>query len=72
MVIDFETTCWPNQRKNILRRNEIIEFPAVLYDVNENRILQEFRKFVQPTENPILSDYCVNLTGMYHIEKIYF
>jgi ERI1 exoribonuclease 3 len=64
-VLDFEATCW----KGSARRNdmEIIEFPSVLYKVNEDtntqEFISEFAKYVKPTKN-IISDFCTELTGI--------
>lgn len=58
IVFDLEATCWENERGNA---NEIIEIGAVkLNDSLEQ--LGEFSKFVRPTVNPILSDFCKKLT----------
>ncbi|WKY06815.1 hypothetical protein Q1695_006753 [Nippostrongylus brasiliensis] len=61
VAIDFECTCveviydYPH---------EIIEFPAVLIDVRQMRIIDTFRSFVKPEKNPILDQFCVQLTGI--------
>lgn len=62
LVLDFEATCW---EKNDLSRgySEIIEFPAVLYDIKKCEIIEEFRQYVMPTENCKLSKFCMELTG---------
>ena len=67
VVIDFESTCWPDKRlKN--PSPEIIEFPAVLYDAKNRRVpddpLAVFHSYVMPTEEPILSKFCTELTGI--------
>jgi inhibitor of KinA sporulation pathway (predicted exonuclease) len=62
-VIDFEATCWDN-KKSV---NEIIEFPSVLFKLNDNNELEylsEFRKYCKPIVNPKLSNFCVKLTGI--------
>ena len=59
-VIDFECTCngdWDFP-------NEIIEFPAVLIHPLTLVAEFEFRRFVKPTENPVLLPYCTDLTGI--------
>lgn len=61
LVLDFEATCWNVPRKNSA---EIIEFPVVLYDVRNNEIVAEFQQYVTPLENPKLSDFCIELTGI--------
>ncbi|KAK6039143.1 Skp1 family, dimerization domain protein [Cooperia oncophora] len=61
VAIDFECTCveviydYPH---------EIIEFPAVLIDVRQMRIVDTFRTFVRPEKNPILDPFCIQLTGI--------
>lgn len=59
VVIDYESTCWKNRRG----LPEIIEFPAVLLDLDSGTVLAEFHQYVTPSENPKLSDFCVDLTG---------
>lgn len=62
MVIDFESTCWEERRSNA---NEIIEFPAVIYDAKSGQVLKNlFHHYVQPTEEPHLSEFCMKLTGI--------
>jgi ERI1 exoribonuclease 2 len=67
IVIDFESTCWPDKRVQN-PSPEVIEFPAVLYDA-KNRIVPDdplsiFHGYVMPTEEPILSKFCTELTGI--------
>lgn len=64
-VLDFEATCWIYEKAG--NRAEIIEFPSVLIKVNYQNLptyVSEFRKFVKPTLNPILTDFCTKLTGI--------
>lgn len=63
ICVDFEATCFIQsyQKRKI---QEIIEFPAVLINLETGKIEKEFHSYVQPTEIPILSDYCKNLTGI--------
>ncbi len=61
-ILDFEATCWKN---GINKENmEIIEFPSILYKITNNKIehIDKFHKYVKPLINPILSDFCINLT----------
>jgi len=64
ICIDFEATCFdiPTHKKRKLQ--EIIEFPAVLLNLETGIIESEFHQYVRPVEIPILSDYCTNLTGI--------
>lgn len=64
-VLDFEATCW-NKSPN-LDRQEIIEFPSILYELNtKNEVIfiSEFSKYVKPVLEPVLSDFCIGLTGI--------
>lgn len=60
VVIDFESTCWKDRKFG----QEIIEFPAILLDLSNGRITSEFHHYVLPTEYPILSTFCKELTGI--------
>ena len=62
IVIDFEATCF--ERPFNRNKQEIIEFPAVLLNLETGEIEKEFHKYLKPVEIPILSDYCKNLTGI--------
>lgn len=65
IVIDFESTCWDSKNQSSKWQNlpEIIEFPAVLLNVKTGLIEDQFHHYVMPVENPILSEFCVKLTG---------
>lgn len=41
-----------------------LEFGAVLLNLINGSVVSEFQRYVRPTMNPILSDYCMNLTGI--------
>jgi inhibitor of KinA sporulation pathway (predicted exonuclease) len=60
-VLDFEATCWEDENDH-----EIIEFPTVIIDLRANpvRVIDEFRVFVKPKRQPILSTFCKQLTGI--------
>ena len=60
LVIDFEATCWDRKPGP---PNEVIEFPAVLMNV-KGKVIKTFHHYVQPTEEPNLSEFCRNLTGI--------
>ncbi|KAK3914132.1 ERI1 exoribonuclease 2 [Frankliniella fusca] len=66
IVIDFESTCWDAKDNQNKWQNlaEIIEFPAVLLNVKTGVIEDKFHHYVMPVENPMLSDFCVKLTGI--------
>jgi inhibitor of KinA sporulation pathway (predicted exonuclease) len=65
-VLDFEATC---DNQSSFRPNEVIEFPVVVLQLSTSAPLQlqkiaEFRHYVKPTINPILTPFCTNLTGI--------
>ncbi|XP_017705561.1 PREDICTED: ERI1 exoribonuclease 2 [Rhinopithecus bieti] len=62
IVIDFESTCWNDGKRH--HSQEIIEFPAVLLNTSTGQIESEFQAYVQPQEHPILSEFCMELTGI--------
>ncbi|XP_038618731.1 ERI1 exoribonuclease 2 [Tachyglossus aculeatus] len=62
IVIDFESTCWNDGKSHYSQ--EIIEFPAVLLNTSTGEIESEFQSYVQPQEHPILSEFCIELTGI--------
>lgn len=47
------------------------ELAAVLLDLRSGAILSQFHEYIRPKFFPILSDYCVNLTGItqQHIDR---
>ncbi|XP_006892769.1 PREDICTED: ERI1 exoribonuclease 2 [Elephantulus edwardii] len=66
IVIDFESTCWNDGRRH--QSQEIIEFPAVLLNTSSGEIESEFHAYVQPQEHPILSEFCMELTGIKQVQ----
>jgi len=61
IIFDLEASCWLGRPPHGV--NEIIEIGAV--KVNEyGEVLSIFSKFVKPTINPILSDFCKKLTSI--------
>ncbi|XP_071509827.1 ERI1 exoribonuclease 2-like [Diadema antillarum] len=61
VVIDFESTCWKDKKNS---NQEIIEFPAVLLNTKTGQIEFEFHQYVMPDENPMLSEFCKEFTGI--------
>jgi len=59
-VLDFEATC----DDKIRLEQEIIEFPGVLIDVKERKIISEHQNYVRPVINPKLTQFCIELTGI--------
>lgn len=60
-VLDFECTCERNARSF---KHEIIEFPVVFLNARTLEVEMEFRRYVRPTEQPSLSKFCSELTGI--------
>lgn len=60
IIIDLEATCW---NISIKKDNEIIEIGAVLIDKNYNKI-GEYQTFIKPVKNPVLSEFCKELTSI--------
>jgi len=61
LVVDLEATC--NNDGSIPKEEmEIIEIGAVMYDRKQMRVISEFDTLVRPTRNPILSEFCKELT----------
>lgn len=79
-VLDFEATCWDGDKAKQHAETEIIEFPTVLYRVvgadgsgsagppaastPTLELAGEWRAFVRPVMNPVLSPFCTRLTGI--------
>lgn len=59
IILDLEATCWKDRNNG--KPNEIIEIGALKIDEN-GKTLSEFSRFVKPKLNPILSDFCMELT----------
>jgi len=68
VVFDTECTTW----KGALQRNwsgpgehrELIQLAAVLVETNHFREIAFLKMLVKPMFNPMLSEYCINLTGI--------
>lgn len=61
VIFDLEATCWEDRASNV---SEIIEVGAVRIERETGNIIDTFDVFVKPRINPILSDYCMNLTSI--------
>lgn len=62
-VLDFEASCDTEEQ---MRRGEmeIIEFPSVLLDIENNTIISEFQQFVKLNKYQKVSGYCTQVTGI--------
>jgi inhibitor of KinA sporulation pathway (predicted exonuclease) len=56
IIVDLEATC--SENRDIV--NEIIEIGAV--KIENGKITSTFNSFIRPILNPILTDFCKNLT----------
>lgn len=61
LVLDFEATCSNLAR---IEKQEIIEFPILVYDLAINAVTATFHKYVKPVVNPTLTEFCTELTGI--------
>jgi inhibitor of KinA sporulation pathway (predicted exonuclease) len=67
IIYDLEATCWENEFDARGKRREIIEIGGVL--INEHGdTLSRFESFVQPVVQPMLSDFCKNLTSITQVD----
>lgn len=76
LIIDLESTCWDvnnmeatnEEKEKQWTEMEIIEIGATLLGMDNDKgkrsleIIKSFSQFVKPVKNPILSDFCRNLT----------
>jgi len=60
VVIDLEATCWPERTK--VADMEIIEIGAVKLSEDRLQAISEYSRFIRPIANPVLTDFCTNLT----------
>lgn len=60
LVVDIEATCWPGECH--MPDMDIIEIGAVL--VEDGQVAGELQSYIRPERNPILSDFCAELTGI--------
>ncbi|KAF4528527.1 hypothetical protein B566_EDAN015608 [Ephemera danica] len=61
LVLDFEATCMKDKKIPI---QEIIEFPCIKINGITMDIESIFHQYVQPQVNPMLSNFCTDLTGI--------
>lgn len=60
IIFDLEATCW--EKGSNIDRMEIIEIGATKLVSEDYEVSDTFSTFVRPTSEPILSDFCTNLT----------
>lgn len=61
VIFDLEATCWEKRGSH---KSEIIEIGAVRIARNTGTVMDRFTMFLKPRENPILSDFCKELTSI--------
>ncbi len=62
VIVDLEATCWMGRPDP--RQMEIIEIGSVLLASKTGPIEKEFASFVRPIRKPMLSAFCMGLTGI--------
>ena len=62
LVLDFEATCGESGFPR--NQMEIIEFPTIVYDLQEKKELGRFHEYVKPVIQPQLTEFCTELTGI--------
>ncbi|CAG9531705.1 unnamed protein product [Cercopithifilaria johnstoni] len=62
LVLDFEATC--EEGIKIMPHQEIIEFPVIQLSGKNFEEVGRFHRYVRPTERPILTSFCTELTGI--------
>lgn len=68
LVVDVEATCGPPGAQLDRRVREVIELGVVAVDGHSGLCLGEWSALVRPCLRPILSDYCVALTGISQVD----
>ena len=64
LVLDFEATCDHTGTLVPREEMEIIEFPTLLYDMEDDRVQATFHEYVRPAKHAILTEFCTQLTGI--------
>jgi len=67
LILDFEATCGDSVPSD---QHEIIEFPTLLYNLRQKEIQATFHEYVRPVQNPILSEFCTELTGITQVRVL--
>jgi len=63
VVLDLEATCDINWNRNFSPL-EIIEFSSIMISAKTYEVLAHFQAFVKPIAHPMLTSFCVQLTGI--------
>jgi inhibitor of KinA sporulation pathway (predicted exonuclease) len=63
VVVDLEGTCCDPPDESVApNARETIEIGAVMIDCAKRKIVSDFQTYVRPVRNPILTDFCTELT----------
>lgn len=65
IIMDTEATCGPNINQGTAWCSELVQLSAIHYVADKDQVLKQshvFSCFVEPTENPQLTDYFLKLT----------
>ncbi|KAH6570002.1 hypothetical protein BASA50_011142 [Batrachochytrium salamandrivorans] len=62
LVCDIEATCAADSAFDFA--NEVIEFPVIAISGTTMQTTSTFRRYCRPLLNPILTEFCTNLTGI--------
>jgi len=63
LVIDLEATCWEDNEYKQKNEMEIIELGGAILNDNFD-LVGSVSVFIKPILNPVLTDYCKNLTSI--------
>lgn len=64
IIFDLEATCWENCDSSQRDQMETIEIGAVEVDYKYIPTGREYQAFIRPFVNPILTDFCTQLTSI--------
>ena len=67
LVLDFEATCGESGFPR--HEMEIIEFPTIVYDLQEKKEVGRFHEYVKPVVRPQLTEFCTQLTGIAQVSR---
>lgn len=67
LVLDFEATCDNTNRIVPREEMEVIEFPTIVYDIEQDNVEAIFHEYVRPTLHPTLTPFCTDLTGIQQV-----
>lgn len=71
LVLDFEATCDDTGRVVPREESEIIEFPTLLYDLDEDKVQATFHEYVRPVRHETLTQFCTQLTGIEQVSLLF-